>query len=77
MALTCYHCEEPGHFAANCPVTAVAGSFEEHLARIDRFVARWVDRELTTEQKRRLISDENTLYYGSACPPRLQYHHEK
>jgi hypothetical protein len=63
-SMTCYHCGKPGHFAAACPLMIPAASNEEHLARIDGYVAAWVAGEITTERKRKMISGENVLHYG-------------
>ncbi len=69
----CYHCGEPGHFSAACPLHRRAESWDEHLARIDSFAARWADRRITLEQKRISISNENQLWHGEFCPRRLLY----
>jgi len=50
-----------------------ADSRDEHLARIDAHVERWTEGHMSTEQKRRAISDENRLWYGDECPRRLVY----
>jgi Zinc knuckle len=71
--LNCYHCHEPGHFAAACPFMTPAASYEEHLARIDHFVAQWHSGAITMEQKRHLVSDENLLHYGPSCRKALLY----
>jgi hypothetical protein len=73
MAMNCYNCGEPGHFAANCPLSVPAGSFDEHMARIGRFVEEWQEGIITIEQKRHRISDENKLYYGPGCRKALTY----
>ena len=70
-SMTCYHCGTPGHFVADCPMMVPAASHEEHMARIDLYVAMWARGELGLEQKRKMISDENLLHYGPACPKRL------
>jgi hypothetical protein len=39
-----------------------AASDKEHIARIDAIVARWVNGEILTHQKRHLIEAENELH---------------
>jgi hypothetical protein len=69
--MTCYHCGEPGHWVVDCPTMRPAASSEEHQARIDSYVASWVRGEITVDRKRKMISDENLLYYGPGCRPAL------
>lgn len=66
-SMTCYHCGEPGHWVADCPTMVPAASFEEHLARIDAYVASWARHEIDTARKRKMISDENLMHYGPGC----------
>jgi len=66
-SMTCYHCGEPGHFVADCPTMRPAGSHEEHMARIAAYVDEWVRGDITTERKRKMISDENLMHYGPDC----------
>lgn len=66
-SMTCYHCGEPGHFVAACPMMVPAESFEEHMARIDSYIASWARGEIGLERKRKMISDENLLHYGPTC----------
>lgn len=68
----CYRCGSDEHFARDCPTDAGwapppatrSASYEEHLARIDRFVAQWQAGAMTVEAKRRAIADENLAWYG-------------
>lgn len=69
----CFRCGEPGHWAANCPMLVRAAEPAEHLARIGSFVAKWIDGQMSTEEKRIAIGQENMLWYGDACPIRLRY----
>lgn len=70
-SMTCYHCGEPGHFVAACPMMVPASSTEEHVARIAGYVDAWVRGEITIDRKRKMISDENLLHYGAGCRPAL------
>ena len=72
-SITCYHCGEPGHFVAECPMMTPALTYEEHQARIDGYVASWVRGEISIDRKRKMISDENVLHYGADCPRRLRW----
>ncbi len=72
-SMTCYHCGTPGHFVAECPLMTPAGSKDEHLARIGGYVAEWHRSEITVERKRKMISDENLLYYGPSCRKALRW----
>jgi hypothetical protein len=71
--MKCFKCSEYGHSADICPLLVPAQSFDEHIARIDRYVERWISGELTREAKRRSISAENILWYGEKCPRHLIY----
>ena len=71
--MTCYHCGELGHFVAECPLMIPAASFEEHMSRIDLYVAMWARGDVGLERKRKMISDENLLYYGPGCRKALLY----
>lgn len=66
-SMTCYHCGTPGHFVAECPLMVPAASRDEHMARIDGYVGMRVHGEIGLERKRKMISDENLLYYGPGC----------
>jgi len=71
--MDCYHCGTAGHFVAECPMMVPAASKEEHMARIAQYVAAWLMGEITVERKRKMISDENLLYYGPGCRKALLY----
>lgn len=64
MDKNCYACGLPGHFAASCPLAVRAATWEEHLARIAESVQRWVDGEISIEDKQRMIAAENILWHG-------------
>jgi hypothetical protein len=66
--MKCFRCEEWGHGAESCPQQQRALDYGEHLARIDRFTARWVAGTLSRESKRKAISAENILWYGEGNP---------
>lgn len=57
----CWRCEMPGHVAVECqpdpPETR-----QELQARIDRYVERWQEFEITTAQKRQWIAAENKSF---------------
>jgi len=71
--MKCYNCGIDGHMAAYCPLLTRAHDQDEHQARIDSFVDRWVAGEISTEVKRRQIGAENILWYGERCPVKLMY----
>lgn len=71
--MKCYNCQIEGHIAAECPLLTRAHDQDEHMARIDAFIDRWVVGEISTEVKRRSISAENILWHGERCPARLMY----
>ncbi len=66
--MRCYKCGQHGHFAANCPLNVPASDRDEHMARIDALVGQRAAGEISTEDKRRLISAENILFYGADNP---------
>ena len=37
---------------------------KRHLAEIDKIVARWLDGEITVTEKRQLIAEANSFFYG-------------
>ncbi len=70
--MNCYHCGGH-HYVAECPLMIPAASRDEHMARIDQYVAMWQRGEVTLERKRKMISDENLLWHGPACRRALLY----
>lgn len=72
-SITCYHCGQAGHFVAECPQMVPASSFGEHMARIDAYVGQWARHEISRDQKRKMISDENLLWYGPSCRKALTW----
>ena len=71
--MECFNCGEIGHLDANCPLRFQAESWRGHLKRVERLVDLWVEGRITREQKRRMISAENVLWYG-ADNPELRVH---
>lgn len=69
----CYKCGDPGHYAAHCTLATRAADHAEHLARIAAIIDRWVGGEISIEQKRIKISDENVQWYGAEVPRNLVY----
>ncbi len=57
IGLVCWRCEQPGHAAADC-TPEPAATRQELQARIDRYVGRWQEFEITTSQKRNWIAAE-------------------
>ena len=53
------------------PAEQPTSSYQQHLARIDQLVTLWTDEKISTDEKRRGISDENRLFYGLNCPRKL------
>ena len=60
--LDCFRCGQLGHIAADCDQLKPAATYSEHLARIDTIRMRFLEFEITPEQKRRLIEAENQLW---------------
>ena len=71
--MACYNCGSPDHWKDACPIAVRAGSYAEHMARIASFVDRWVNGDMTIEQKRTAIGQENVQWYGPGCPSRLRW----
>ena len=69
----CFNCGSTDHWRDACPLALRADSYEEHLGRISGFVDQWADGDMTIEQKRLAIGQENMQWYGSACPSRLRW----
>ena len=46
-------------------------AYAAHMDLIDSYVAAWQRGELTIDQKRRAISDENQAFHGPECPRHL------
>lgn len=61
--LDCFRCEQRGHIAAECDQLKPAATYSEHLARIDTIRMRFLEFEITPEQKYRLIEAENDLWH--------------
>lgn len=61
---TCRRCGQPGHWQDDpaCPLLQPAVSKAAHLARIDRFVERYWEFEITDWQKREFITTENAIW---------------
>ena len=61
---TCRRCEQPGHWQDDpaCPWLQRAVSKAAHLARIARYVERWIDGGITEWQKREFITQENQVW---------------
>ena len=74
--MNCYTCGSDDHLYRDCPGRETrppagvakpggrADTFEEHMERIDGYVALWHGRQITMQQKRRAIADENLQWYG-------------
>lgn len=59
--ITCWRCEQPGHVAAECARPA-AGNRRQLYERVDRYIERWIAKEITTEQKREWITAERNAF---------------
>ncbi len=57
----CFRCGQPGHWVQNCELKPAA-TRAEHEERIRKFGDRYAEKELTQEEKRRLIKQENELW---------------
>lgn len=69
----CFRCGIPGHWADSCPELIPAATEREHEGRIAKYIDRWADRLMTTEEKRVAISLENQMWYGDSCASKLTY----
>ena len=69
----CYKCGDPDHYAAACTLSTRADNPDEHQARIAAIIDRWIRGEISIEQKRIKISDENVQWYGDGVPRHLVY----
>ena len=65
----CERCGQLGHWASDCTLL----NEPAHLSMIQVLVDLWVDREITLEEKRYAISDENRRYYGPSVRPALTW----
>ena len=69
----CWKCGEPGHYAYACTLMTRAENYAEHVSRIAAIVGRWIGQEISTEEKRAKISEENVQWYGPDVSRRLVY----
>ena len=60
--LECFHCEEWGHWANECPLLIPPADKAEHERRFNRIMERFYDNQISPQGKRRVIETENRLW---------------
>lgn len=58
----CFKCGQPGHWAQHCPLNYPAASKNEHYRRLDDIKMRFLEFEITPQERTRLIIAENELW---------------
>jgi len=60
--LECFHCEDTGHWATECPLLQMPDDKRDHEQRITEITRRFGYEEIGPTAKTRMIKKENELW---------------